>query len=208
MKNTTRIAPFILEHLSRDPILKSLIDSRQLKERPSQPSVYEALIRSIVFQQLSGASASSIHRRFLNLFEDEYPDPLQILDLHEQNLRQVGLSRQKISYIQNTAQFFLENNLRHAPWEKMSDEAIIDQLTQIKGVGQWTVEMILMFTLHRPDVLPLDDLVIKTSMITLYDVENYKGKALHQKLIKIAEPWRPYRTTACRYLWQWKDTVL
>ncbi len=208
MKNTTRIAPFILEHLSRDPILKSLIDSRQLKERPSQPSVYEALIRSIVFQQLSGASASSIHRRFLNLFEDEYPDPLQILDLHEQNLRQVGLSRQKISYIQNTAQFFLENNPRHAPWEKMSDEAIIDQLTQIKGVGQWTVEMILMFTLHRPDVLPLDDLVIKTSMITLYDVENYKGKALHQKLIKIAEPWRPYRTTACRYLWQWKDTVL
>lgn len=208
MKNTTRIAPFILEHLSRDPILKSLIDSRQLKERPSQPSVYEALIRSIVFQQLSGASASSIHRRFLNLFEDEYPDPLQILDLHEQNLRQVGLSRQKISYIQNTAQFFLENNLLHAPWEKMSDEAIIDQLTQIKGVGQWTVEMILMFTLHRPDVLPLDDLVIKTSMITLYDVENYKGKALHQELIKIAEPWRPYRTTACRYLWQWKDTVL
>lgn len=208
MKNTTRIAPFILEHLSRDPILKSLIDSRQLKERPSQPSVYEALIRSIVFQQLSGASASSIHRRFLNLFEDEYPDPLQILDLHEQNLRQVGLSRQKISYIQNTAQFFLKNDLLHAPWEKMSDEAIIDQLTQIKGVGQWTVEMILMFTLHRPDVLPLDDLVIKTSMITLYDVENYKGKALHQKLIKIAEPWRPYRTTACRYLWQWKDTVL
>lgn len=208
MKNTTRIAPFILEHLSRDPILKSLIDSRQLKERPSQPSVYEALIRSIVFQQLSGASASSIHRRFLNLFEDEYPDPLQILDLHEQNLRQVGLSRQKISYIQNTAQFFLEKNLLQAPWEKMSDEAIIDQLTQIKGVGQWTVEMILMFTLHRPDVLPLDDLVIKTSMITLYDVENYKGKALHQKLIKIAEPWRPYRTTACRYLWHWKDTVL
>lgn len=208
MKNTTRIAPFILEHLSRDPILKSLIDSRQLKERPSQPSVYETLIRSIVFQQLSGASASSIHRRFLNLFEDEYPDPLQILDLHDEDLRQVGLSRQKISYIQNTAQFFLEKNLLQAPWKKMSDEAIIDQLTQIKGVGQWTVEMILMFTLHRPDVLPLDDLVIKTSMITLYDVENYKGKALHQELIKIAEPWRPYRTTACRYLWQWKDTVL
>ena len=122
-------------------------------------------------------------------------------------LRAVGLSRQKAAYVKNVADFFIEHNLMDKDWTKESDEAILSLLTQIKGVGQWTVEMILMFTLHRPDILPLDDLVIRNSMIGLYGVEA-KGRALKKRLLEIAEPWRPYRTWASRYLWQYKDTII
>lgn len=198
----------ILHHLSQDPKLKELIEKCDLKIRPPHPSVYEALLRSINFQQLSGASATTIHNRFLDLFPDRFPDPAVLVNFTEDELRGAGLSRQKAGYVQNTARFFLEENRMDTDWSRISDEDIIDQLTRIKGVGRWTVEMILMFTLHRPDVLPLDDLVVKSSMIALYQVEALKGKALNQKLLTIAEPWRPYRTTASLYLWQWKDTVI
>ena len=198
----------IINHLSRDTILKELIDKCELKIRPAHPSVYEALLRSINFQQLSGASATTIHNRFLEMFPDRFPDPEILIDFTEEELRRPGLSRQKAGYVQNTARFFMDNNLMDTDWTQIPDEDIIDQLTRIKGVGRWTVEMILMFTLHRPDVLPLDDLVVKSSMVALYQVDDLKGKALNQKLLNIAEPWRPYRTTASRYLWQWKDTVI
>lgn len=197
----------IKKHLGKDPILEPLIATVQLKERSSQNSVYEALLRAINFQQLSGKAASTIHQRFLSLFEDHYPDPYRLQELEVAALRAVGLSRQKATYVKNVADFFIEQDLLKKDWSNDTDESIIKLLTQIKGVGQWTVEMILMFTLHRPDVLPLDDLVIRNSMIGLYGVEG-KGKVLKSKLLKIAEPWRPYRTWASRYLWQWRDTVV
>jgi len=197
----------IRQHLSKDPILKPLIDQVVLIERTAQKTVYEALIRAIVFQQLSGKAATSIHHRFLALFEDNFPHPTRIQSLSTEELRAAGLSRQKSGYIKNVADFFIENNLLEKDWSTETDDAIIKQLTQIKGVGQWTVEMILMFTLKRMDVLPLDDLVIKNSMISLYQVEE-KGRSLKQKLLEIATPWRPYRTIASLYLWQWQDTIL
>ncbi len=197
----------IRKHLSKDPILQPLIDHVVLKERTAQKTVYEALIRSIVFQQLSGKAASSIHGRFLALFEDGFPHPSRIQSLSPEELRAVGLSRQKSGYVKNVAVFFIENDLVKKDWSSETDESIINQLTQIKGVGQWTVEMILMFTLKRMDVLPLDDLVVKNSMIAMYKVEE-KGRALKKRLLAIAEPWRPYRTVASLYLWQWQDTQL
>jgi len=197
----------IKKHLGKDPILRPLIAEIELKERLSQNSVYEALLRAINFQQLSGKAASTIHSRFLALFDDYYPDPYHLQQLEVEDLRAVGLSRQKANYVKNVADFFIEQELLEKDWSNDSDESIIKLLTQIKGVGQWTVEMILMFTLHRPDVLPLDDLVIRNSMIALYGVEG-KGKALKKKLLEVAEPWRPYRTWASRYLWQWKDTIV
>lgn len=197
----------IKKHLAKDPILKPLIDQIVLKERMAQKTVYEALIRSIVFQQLSGKAASTIHSRFLALFDDNFPHPQHIQTLSLEELRTAGLSRQKSGYIKNVADFFLENKLLNKDWSADSDDSIIQQLTQIKGVGQWTVEMILMFTLKRMDVLPLDDLVVKNSMVSMYQVEE-KGRALKKKLREIAEPWRPYRTVASLYLWQWQDTVL
>ncbi len=197
----------IRKHLSKDPILKELVDTVKLKKRTAQNSVYEALLRSISFQQLSGKAATTIHNRFLDLFDDLYPHPAHIQQFTAEELRAVGLSRQKASYIKNTADFFIEHNLIDKDWTKESDEDILAQLTQIKGVGNWTVEMILMFTLKRMDVLPLDDLVVKNGIVQLYGVEE-KGRALKKRLLEIAEPWRPYRTVASLYLWQWNDTVL
>ena len=198
----------ILNHLSQDPIIRMLIEKCTLRDREVQPSVYEALLRSINFQQLSGASANAIHNRFLGLFPNRYPEPSRLASTPLETLREVGLSRQKAAYLQNTSNFFLENGLMETSWENRSDEGIIELLTQIKGVGQWTVEIILMFTLKRPDILPLDDLVVKASMIELYQLEDWKGKALRQKLLEVAEPWRPYRTTASLYMWQWKGTKI
>lgn len=198
----------IIKHLSQDPIIEMLIKKCTLRDRPGQSSVYEALLRSISFQQLSGASATAIHNRFLSLFPNRFPDPSQLIAMPLETLREVGLSYQKATYLQNTANFFLENGLMETSWEDRSDESVIDLLTEIKGVGQWTVEMILMFTLQRPDILPLDDLVVKASMIELYQLEDWKGKALRQKLLDVAQPWRPYRTTASLYMWQWKGTKI
>lgn len=199
----------IISHLSRDPVLGNLISRCQsLKERPAQPTVYEALLRSINFQQLSGASARSIHGRFLDLFHDRNPHPEALLAMTEEQLRSAGLSGQKSRYVQNTARFFLEHELMNFDWEHRDDEEIIHLLTRIKGVGRWTVEMILMFTLKRPDVLPLDDLVVRSSMTELYGVQQLKGRKLKERLLEIAEPWRPYRTTASLYLWQYRDTII
>jgi len=205
----------IINHLSTDPVLKVLIEKCELKDRPAHPTVYEALLRSINFQQLSGASATAIHNRFLDLFIQRYPEPGTLAAMSQDELRNAGLSRQKAAYVQNTAQFFLENDLMKTSWDNIPDESIIEQLTQIKGVGRWTVEMILMFTLKRPDVLPLDDLVVKNAMIELYKslpryriIQNLRGKTLNQKLLEIAQPWQPFRTTASRYLWQWRDTIV
>jgi DNA-3-methyladenine glycosylase II len=160
-----------------------------------------ALIRSIVSQQLSTKAAATIYNRFLDLFENRYPDKDTVRTYSIEDLRAVGLSRQKANYIKNVVDFFHENEKETSDWNVMSDEAIIDYLTQIKGVGKWTVEMMLMFTLHRLDVLPLDDLAIRNRMIQLYEVKA-TGKQLKPELTRIAESWRPYRSVACRYLWQ------
>lgn len=123
--------------------------------------------------------------------------------LSPEDLRAAGVSRQKAQYIQNVARFFQEEQLLQKDWSKLDDQAIIDNLTVIKGVGRWTVEMLLMFTLRRPDVMPTDDLGIQQAMIQLYGLEE-RGRPLHRKMTAIAEGWRPYRTYACRYLWKWR----
>jgi DNA-3-methyladenine glycosylase II len=194
----------ILKHLSQDPVLKKLIEAIDIPKLSSKGDLYEDLIRSIVSQQLSIKAASTIYVRFLDLFTDGYAYPEEVMALDLPGLRSVGLSRQKASYIQNVADFFVREKLEQKDWSVLNDEEIIEYLTQIKGVGTWTVQMILMFTLERPDVFPVGDLGIRNSMIRLYGVEE-NGKQLKPKLVELAEQWRPYRTFACRYLWQWKD---
>lgn len=193
----------IKEHLRQDEKMATLVNNFDLPELNSDNDVYAALTRSIVSQQLSTKAAATIYGRFLNLFEDNYPDKNTLLQYSIEELRAVGLSRQKASYLQNVAQFF--TNKATTDWNVMSNEAIIENLTQIKGVGQWTVEMILMFTLHRLDVLPLGDLAIRNRIVQLYEVEA-TGRALKPALAKIAIAWQPYRSVACRYLWLWGDS--
>ena len=195
----------IKTYLSQDERLESIITNVELPTLQGDGDVYAALIRSIVSQQLSTKAAATIYNRFLNLFENRYPNKDVVIAFSEEQLRSVGLSRQKANYIKNVAHFFLEiEKDRETDWATMTDEAIITYLTQIKGVGKWTVEMMLMFTLQRLDVLPLDDLAIRNRMIKLYDVQA-TGKQIKVELTSIAESWRPYRSVACRYLWQWTD---
>lgn len=194
----------IRRHLSKDPVFKKLVDNIQLPTRKPSGDVYFDLVRSILGQQLSVKAAQTIFDRFLALFPDAYPQADLLLEKDIETLRSVGLSRSKAAYVQNVAAFFKEEHVQRAELDRLSNEEIIDYLTQIKGVGQWTVEMMLMSTLDRPDVLPLSDLGIRNGMIELYDVEE-SGKALYARLEAIAQPWRPYRSTACRYIWLWKD---
>jgi DNA-3-methyladenine glycosylase II len=192
----------INQHLSKDARLAELIKTRTLPELNPDGDVYAALTRSIVSQQLSTKAAATIYARFLDLFDNRYPNIETVLNFSIDELRAVGLSRQKAAYIQNVATFFQHKAI--VDWSKLSDDEIIKQLTEIKGVGQWTVEMILIFTLKRLDVLPLDDLAIRTRMVQLYEIST-TGRALKPELTEIAESWKPYRSVACRYLWAWGD---
>lgn len=159
------------------------------------------LIQSIMSQQLSGKAASTIHGRFCQLFPRETPTPQLLHKFTAEELRAVGVSRQKAGYLHNLAGFFLEHELSLATVEKLSDDDIIALLTQIKGVGRWTVEMILMFSLRRQDVFPVDDLGIQLAMKELYGLRS-TGPRLRQRMVALAEKWRPHRTLACRYLWR------
>ena len=156
-------------------------------------------------QQLSTKVADVIRKRFLALYNGKEPTPQQVLDTPLTTLRSIGLSNAKASYVHNVAQFFAENDITDKKLKRMSNEEIIELLTQIKGVGQWTVEMLLMFTLGREDVFAIDDWGLRQSMIKLYKLDTSDKKLLREKLIKISLKWSPYRTYACIYLWQWKD---
>jgi len=194
-----------IQHLCKDKKLKKAIG--EVKELPAPRStgdLYYDLVRTIAFQQLSGKAATTIFNRFLELFDDAYPHPQLVLEFDVKDFRAVGFSYRKSSYIQNIAQFFLDNNLMKKDWAKDTDEELIKHLTEIKGVGKWTVQMILMFTLERPDVFPVDDLGIQQGIAKLYDLEE-TGKELKKRMVEIATAWQPYRTLASRYIWYWKD---
>ncbi len=196
-----------IAHLRLEPNIKGLIDQIDAFEMKVSNKIYFNLLESIVSQQLSVKVADVIFARFLTLFPDQYPDPDKLLALDIEILRGVGLSYQKANYLQNVARFSLEHQIEHKQWDSMSDDEIIAFLTQIKGVGKWTVEMLLMFTFGRLDILPVDDLGIQQGMIKLFDLDASNPKLLKQKMIEMAEPWRPYRTVASRYIWRYKDTV-
>lgn len=191
-------------HLSNDERLRPLVAAIQPAASQSKGDLYAELVESIIYQQLSIKAAATIHQRFLGLFPEGYPVPEALVKLDTELLRGVGLSYQKAGYVRNVAEFFLAENLIGHNWDEHEDEEILKRLTQIKGVGRWTVEMILMFTLKREDVFPMDDLGVQNSMIKLYELTE-TGKALRQRMLEIAETWRPYRSWACVYLWRWKD---
>lgn len=193
-------------HLSKDKKLKAVIDMIQLPERNPSSDVYAGLLRSIVGQQLSVKAATTIHGRFIDLFSTEYPVAKELLIFKDEQLRGVGLSGQKTGYVRNVAQFFQEHDLFDKDWSEYSDEEIIKLLTQIKGVGKWTVEMILMFVLKRPDVFPVLDLGVQQGLAQIYNLKEEK-KALHNKMEKLSQKWRPYRSVACLYFWAVKDSV-
>lgn len=191
-------------HLKKDNQLKEVIQTTNLAPLTPSGNVYFDLLESIVSQQLSVTVADTIFKRFCALFPGTDPSPEVLKTMDINTLRTAGLSNQKATYLKNVAAFTLENDLESYSWNNLTDAEIISFLTQIKGVGQWTAEMILIFTLNRPDIFPTDDLGIQQAMVRLYSISE-SGKDLRKKMMSISEPWRPYRSVACRYLWRWKD---
>ena len=194
-----------IQHLSKDKKLSKIIELQDPYVLEARKKVYLSLCSSILSQQLSTKVAKVLYQRFLDLFGGKEPTLKQILDTPASAFRNIGFSNAKASYVHNVARFFVENKLTDAALYKMSDEEVLELLTQIKGVGKWTVEMILMFTLGREDVFSIDDLGLKQSIIKLYKLRETDPKLLREKIQKISTKWAPYRTYACRYLWGWKD---
>ncbi|MBI3439354.1 MAG: DNA-3-methyladenine glycosylase 2 family protein [Proteobacteria bacterium] len=171
-------------------------------ERTSDP--YRALVRAVTFQQLSGKAASTIHGRLLALFDGKaHPDPEDILAADDVKLRGVGLSRQKIAAIRDISQKRIDGVIPEAKaLHKLSDDEIIERLTAARGVGRWTVEMYLMFTLGRPDVLPVDDLGVRKGAEKLY-----RRSFTPKELAAYGERWAPHRSVAAWHLWRIADTL-
>lgn len=194
-----------ITHLQQEPYIAPIISQIDTPDFTPSGNMYTSLLESIVSQQLSIKVADVIYNRFLNLFPDNFPHPNHVVAIKFEKLRSVGLSSQKASYLQNVAHFAIENDLQNMNWATMSDEEITVYLTRIKGVGKWTVQMLLMFTLARPDIFPADDLGIQQAMQRLFKIEENNPRLLKTRMTELAEPWRPWRTVACRYLWCWKD---
>ena len=192
------------QQLSKDKKLLKILQD-ETHELQSHSNITLRLIASIISQQLSTKVAKVIYERFLDLYGKQEPKPQQIIETSIETLRSVGLSNAKASYVKNVAAFCLEHKITDKKLNALSNKEIIELLTQIKGVGSWTVEMLLMFSLGREDVFAVDDLGIQQAMIKLYKLENLDKKALKQKMISISEKWSPHKTYACLHLWSWKD---
>ena len=192
-------------HLSKDKKLKKLLESAEPHQLKKRKNICTYLCASIMSQQLSTKVADVIYKRFIALYGGKEPLPQQILDTPFEQLRGIGLSNAKVNYVKNVAQFEMEKGMDAKKLQKMDNEEVIAYLTEIKGVGRWTVEMLLMFALGREDVFAVDDLGIQNAMIKLYKLDNSDKKQLREKMLKVSEKWSPYRTYACVHLWRWKD---
>jgi DNA-3-methyladenine glycosylase II len=192
------------KHLSKDKVLAAILkkDSHSLSLQKNIPI---KLMGSIISQQLSTKVAAIIYERFLALFPAKKPTNQKVLDTPEETLRSIGISYSKINYIYAVARFCLEHKITDKKLQLLSNEEIIELLTQIKGVGKWTVEMLLMFSLGREDVFAVDDLGIQQAMTKLYHLDPTNKKQLKLNMLTIAQAWSPYRTYACLHLWRWKD---
>ncbi|MDG3086262.1 DNA-3-methyladenine glycosylase [Vibrio hannami] len=195
-----------LEHLKQsDPVMKELIVSLPCPQAWSEREPFHALVESIVHQQLSIKAAATIWSRFESLFPENNPTPELLTTLSEETLRSAGLSRQKVKYVHSVAEFALTGRLEREYLDGCDNETVVSELTEIYGVGRWTVEMFLMSALARQDVFAPDDLIIQQSIQELYGYQELKGRVLKKALLDVAKPWAPYRTIACRYLWAWKN---
>lgn len=193
-----------ISHLSRDAHMKKLIREHGHFTLKKKKKLWLYLCYSIMSQQLSSKVATIIKERFLDLYGGE-PEPEQVIEMPFAQLRNIGLSNAKVHYIQNVARFQLEHGLEHKKLGKMNNEEVIEYVTQIKGVGRWTAEMMLMFALCREDLFALDDLGLRNAVKGIYGLKHRKKKTEDTAILKIAEKWSPYRTYACLYLWHWKD---
>jgi DNA-3-methyladenine glycosylase II len=192
-----------------DPVLRALIDglgANGLHDRAGRPADhYGALVRSIVGQQLSTKAALSIFNRLTDRFGGRTPTPQEVLADDPEELRAAaGLSRAKVSFLRSLAEHVLDGSLELERLNELGDEEVIAELVAVRGLGMWSAHMFLMFHLRRPDVLPVGDLGIRRAIKHNYGLDALPSPV---EMERIAEPWRPYRTIACRFLWRSLDAT-
>lgn len=191
-----------LKHLSaNDPVMQRLIKTYTRPTFEKHANYYQELVDSIIGQQLSVAAARAIETRFKALFDNQFPTAEQILTVDVETLRSVGFSRPKARYVQDLAQRILDGDVTFDTLDDMSNDEIVAELTQVKGIGEWTVHMFLMFCMARQDVLPVGDLGIRNGVTALYGL---KEQATPDDVRQVAETnnWRPYESVASWYVWQ------
>ena len=192
-----------LDLLKKDKNMQDLIKKFGRPDFNLGQDYFQSLLRSIVFQQLSGKAAKTIYERLVNLIpKTSNLCPNEVLKLDKDEMRKSGLSFQKINYVKNLADYFENNAFKKKDVERMTDQEISKELIKIKGIGQWTVDMFLMFTLNRADIFPCTDLGIQKGIMKILNMKNMPSK---KEMEICSKKWRPYRTIACWYLWRMAD---
>jgi DNA-3-methyladenine glycosylase II len=187
-------------HLRKvDPVLKQIIGKIKLKQRKAHKRYFESLCVAIINQQLSGKAAATIEKRFKGLFAGgRFPSAWQVSRKSDARLRSAGVSFQKIGYIKSLAKLVDAGKINFRKFVNLTDEEIIEILTQVKGIGRWTAEMFLIFCMNRPDVFSHGDLGLRNAVKRWYKLDKDRHPKKYHRLV---ESWKPYRTLAARYLW-------
>ncbi|KAF6243542.1 DNA-3-methyladenine glycosylase 2 family protein [Nitrosopumilus sp. b1] len=188
-----------IRHLKKDSKLAEIIFNVGACKIRTTRNRYESLVEAIITQQLSGSAAKSISERFRLLYSSRFPKPIDVLKTSDSKLKKTGLSQMKVSYIKDLSKKISSKELQLNKMRNLSDEQVIEELIRVRGIGRWTAEMFLIFSLGRLDVLPVGDLGLKKGIKRLH---NLKELPSEDKMKKIAEKWRPYRTIATWYLWK------
>ena len=202
--------PEAIAVLRRDPVMAGLLDrfgplDEVLRRRGRRPTeAYGALLRAIVGQQLSTKAARTIYGRLEAMFDERAPTPAELLAADEEQVRGAGLSRPKVAYLRDLAEHVEDGRLELDRLAELPDEDVIAQLTAVKGLGEWTAHMFLVFHLGRPDVLPVGDLGIRNAAALAYGLDSPPKP---DELRELAEPWRPHRSLASLYLWRSLDST-
>ena len=189
-----------IELLNRDEKMSTLISKYGIPDLKHGNDYFLSLLRSIVFQQVSGKAANTIFKRFIKLIpKNSKITPKEVLNLDKNDIRNTGIPLQRTNYIINLAEYFEKNSLQKKDFDVMTDREVRDELLQIKGIGPWTVDMFLIFTLNRMDVLPHTDLGIQKAFKIMFNLDDLPSK---NEMETYSKNWKPYRTLACWYLWR------
>jgi DNA-3-methyladenine glycosylase II len=194
------------DKLKEDKKMHQLVLEQDEKRLNYEKNIFLYLCFSILSQQLSVKVAAVIRQRFLDLYPNAEPSPEMVLATPIDDFRKIGFSMAKANYVHNVARFAIQFGMDNSKLDGLTDDEVVEYLTQIKGVGRWTTEMLLLFALKRENVFAVDDLGIQTAMCKLYGIANENKKQMKQDMLKIAAQWEPYRSYACLYLWGFKDS--
>jgi len=185
--------------LKKDPKLAKIIKQVGDYNVKITKNRYQSLVEAIIAQQLSGSAAESILKKFKKLFKSKFPKPVEVIKTPDSKIRSVGLSKMKIMYIKDLSKKIQSKQLNMRKISTKSDEYVVEHLTDVKGIGRWTAEMFLIFSLGRLDVLPVGDLGLKKGIQLIYSLKELPNE---KEIERIAESWKPYRTVATWYLWK------